>query len=232
MMNNPSNHPFYYYFPQNNNPNYLFTRQNQFQPLYRFPQYPNFPHYQPSFQYNPIMPTPNISIPRRPTFKNALNAATITVEDDEPIKNTSSDLCDNSNPDKIKGIKGKTLKISNMEYEYLQKKVCEHCRKCEHDELLLLCDYCDDAYHTYCLKPVLCEVPNEKEPWACPLCQTELDNIEYQKLRESNKLYVVLDPQYKRNIMEGFNMNNNPFLYRNWQMINPNPNQSQIEVNY
>lgn len=33
---------------------------------------------------------------------------------------------------------------------------------------MLLCDGCDDAFHTYCLVPPLSEVP--KGDWRCPLC--------------------------------------------------------------
>lgn len=34
---------------------------------------------------------------------------------------------------------------------YLLEKCCEVCHRFNDDEHLLLCDYCDDAYHTYCL---------------------------------------------------------------------------------
>ncbi|KAK6176380.1 hypothetical protein SNE40_014678 [Patella caerulea] len=46
-----------------------------------------------------------------------------------------------------------------------------HCRTCgrgDGDEYMLLCDGCDDAFHTYCLIPPLAEVP--KGDWRCPYC--------------------------------------------------------------
>lgn len=107
-----------------------------------------------------------------------------------------------------------SLQVTNKDYEYLQKKVCEQCRQIENDDRLLLCDYCDDAYHTYCLKPILVEVPTEKEIWACPLCQKELETLEKQekinrekeieKIKASNNFYVFLDPNYQPSPFFGF----------------------------
>jgi len=34
---------------------------------------------------------------------------------------------------------------------YILEKLCEVCGDFRHDDELLLCDYCDDAYHTFCL---------------------------------------------------------------------------------
>lgn len=34
---------------------------------------------------------------------------------------------------------------------YLLEKICEDCGDFRHEDKLLLCDYCDDAYHTFCL---------------------------------------------------------------------------------
>ena len=35
-------------------------------------------------------------------------------------------------------------------------------------EQMLLCDGCDDSYHTFCLMPPLAEIP--KGDWRCPKC--------------------------------------------------------------
>lgn len=39
----------------------------------------------------------------------------------------------------------------NRVKEYILEKLCEKCMDPNHDHLLLLCDVCDDAYHTFCL---------------------------------------------------------------------------------
>ena len=36
---------------------------------------------------------------------------------------------------------------------------------------MLLCDGCDDSYHTFCLMPPLTEIP--KGDWRCPKCVAE-----------------------------------------------------------
>lgn len=36
---------------------------------------------------------------------------------------------------------------------------------------MLLCDGCDDSYHTFCLMPPLAEIP--KGDWRCPKCVAE-----------------------------------------------------------
>lgn len=50
--------------------------------------------------------------------------------------------------------------------------VCEACNKDENDNKLILCDTCDDGYHTYCLKPKLNKIPEGE--WHCPKCQVHL----------------------------------------------------------
>jgi len=49
---------------------------------------------------------------------------------------------------------------------------CEVCHAGDYDELMLLCDGCDDAYHTYCLTPPLSEIP--PGDWRCPQCLAEV----------------------------------------------------------
>ena len=48
---------------------------------------------------------------------------------------------------------------------------CERCHTDVDEELLLLCDGCDEAYHTYCLIPQLTAIPDDE--WFCPQCQLE-----------------------------------------------------------
>lgn len=45
---------------------------------------------------------------------------------------------------------------------------CQRCGGGDHEDLLLLCDACDAAIHTFCLTPPLAAVPEGH--WHCPAC--------------------------------------------------------------
>ncbi|GFN77384.1 lysine-specific demethylase 5a [Plakobranchus ocellatus] len=53
-------------------------------------------------------------------------------------------------------------------YSGADKYYCHMCGRGDGEEQMLLCDGCDDAFHTYCLVPPLSEVP--KGDWRCPSC--------------------------------------------------------------
>jgi len=53
---------------------------------------------------------------------------------------------------------------------YLLMKTCERCNDIDNDDLLLLCDICDDAYHIFCLTPPLKQIPPDDQEWLCPAC--------------------------------------------------------------
>ncbi|XP_072305119.1 lysine-specific demethylase 5C isoform X2 [Eucyclogobius newberryi] len=65
--------------------------------------------------------------------------------------------------------------ISNTTSARLQKEVesfvCRMCGRADDDEKLLLCDGCEDNYHTFCLLPSLTDPP--KGRWRCPKCVAE-----------------------------------------------------------
>uniref|UniRef100_A0A8B9LSY9 [histone H3]-trimethyl-L-lysine(4) demethylase n=1 Tax=Astyanax mexicanus TaxID=7994 RepID=A0A8B9LSY9_ASTMX len=49
--------------------------------------------------------------------------------------------------------------------------MCMACGRGDEEDRLLLCDGCDDSYHTFCLIPPLQDVP--KGDWRCPKCVAE-----------------------------------------------------------
>ncbi|XP_010885439.1 lysine-specific demethylase 5A isoform X3 [Esox lucius] len=49
--------------------------------------------------------------------------------------------------------------------------MCLMCGRGDEEDRLLLCDGCDDSYHTFCLIPPLQDVP--KGEWRCPKCVAE-----------------------------------------------------------
>uniref|UniRef100_A0A1B0AWY0 [histone H3]-trimethyl-L-lysine(4) demethylase n=1 Tax=Glossina palpalis gambiensis TaxID=67801 RepID=A0A1B0AWY0_9MUSC len=53
----------------------------------------------------------------------------------------------------------------------LMKYICHICNRGDVEESMLLCDGCDDSYHTFCLLPPLSCIP--KGEWLCPRCVVE-----------------------------------------------------------
>ncbi|XP_066248844.1 lysine-specific demethylase 5 [Euwallacea similis] len=64
--------------------------------------------------------------------------------------------------------RSKTIKY---DFDPLAKYVCHNCNRGDAEEFMLLCDGCDDSYHTFCLMPPLSEIP--KGDWRCPKCVAE-----------------------------------------------------------
>lgn len=65
--------------------------------------------------------------------------------------------------------KKKTL--SSALADPLAKYICLICNRGDSEEDMLLCDGCDDSYHTFCLIPPILEIP--KGDWRCPKCIVE-----------------------------------------------------------
>ncbi|CAH2316157.1 lysine-specific demethylase 5C isoform X1 [Pelobates cultripes] len=60
------------------------------------------------------------------------------------------------------------LRRYNSSTQFVESYVCRICSRGDDDDRLLLCDGCDDNYHTFCLLPPLAEPP--KGIWHCPKC--------------------------------------------------------------
>ncbi|KAJ4441673.1 hypothetical protein ANN_11531 [Periplaneta americana] len=59
----------------------------------------------------------------------------------------------------------------NYVFDSLSQYVCHNCECGGAEESLLLCDGCDDSYHTFCLIPPLPDIP--RGDWKCPKCIAE-----------------------------------------------------------
>ncbi|CAG9759909.1 unnamed protein product [Ceutorhynchus assimilis] len=64
-------------------------------------------------------------------------------------------------------------RAKHIKYDFdpLAKYICRNCNRGDAEEYMLLCDGCDDSYHTFCLMPPLTEIP--KGDWRCPKCVAE-----------------------------------------------------------
>lgn len=73
----------------------------------------------------------------------------------------------------------------------LEQYNCCVCQEGDREAQLLLCDECDDAYHTFCLVPPLPDVP--RGDWRCPQCVAKVCNrppVEYG-FEQSKKQYTL-----------------------------------------
>eukprot|EP01116_Phalansterium_solitarium_P022636 TRINITY_DN7549_c0_g1_i1.p1 TRINITY_DN7549_c0_g1~~TRINITY_DN7549_c0_g1_i1.p1 ORF type:complete len:681 (+),score=-49.09 TRINITY_DN7549_c0_g1_i1:140-2182(+) len=67
--------------------------------------------------------------------------------------------------------------------EKLMDIFCEVCNSGDNDAELILCDLCDCGYHTFCLHPVLKQVPEGS--WVCPLCIPSSSDSTMMKIMKS-----------------------------------------------
>ena len=68
--------------------------------------------------------------------------------------------------------------------------VCLVCGSGGEEDRLLLCDGCDDSYHTFCLIPPLNDVP--KGDWRCPKClaQVRIQQLT-QEVRKAPQIFKI-----------------------------------------
>ncbi|XP_013414674.1 lysine-specific demethylase 5A-like isoform X2 [Lingula anatina] len=81
-------------------------------------------------------------------------AVPITVKEEKEVKEEGSGR--------------KKYTASSKSVNYIDLYMCHTCGLGDDEDMMLLCDGCDDAFHTYCLVPPLQEVP--KGDWRCPTC--------------------------------------------------------------
>ena len=61
-----------------------------------------------------------------------------------------------------------------------KNKMLKRCKKCndfKNENLILFCIYCQDAYHSYCVKSKLKNFPKNRECIICPRCKEEEKKI-------------------------------------------------------
>lgn len=75
----------------------------------------------------------------------------------------------------------------SLTFSKVDSFVCRMCGRGDDDEKLLLCDGCDDNYHTYCLLPPLTDPP--KGNWRCPKCVAEVREKVFKALVCVYKIY-------------------------------------------
>ncbi|XP_029974439.1 lysine-specific demethylase 5C isoform X1 [Salarias fasciatus] len=96
----------------------------------------------------------------------------VTVKKEEPEEENGKHI-DEAEPDPDGPCTKMTMRLRrNLNNpQCVDNFVCRMCGRGDDDEKLLLCDGCDDNYHTFCLLPPLTEPP--KGNWRCPKCVAE-----------------------------------------------------------
>uniref|UniRef100_A0A8C2J8N9 [histone H3]-trimethyl-L-lysine(4) demethylase n=1 Tax=Cyprinus carpio TaxID=7962 RepID=A0A8C2J8N9_CYPCA len=94
----------------------------------------------------------------------------IVKEDVDDNKNHIDDPNDSGDEPCTKMTMRLRRNLSNP--QFVDSFVCRMCGRGDEDEKLLLCDGCDDNYHTFCLIPPLSDPP--KGNWRCPKCVAEV----------------------------------------------------------
>eukprot|EP01017_Pseudomicrothorax_dubius_P048007 TRINITY_DN8672_c0_g1_i6.p1 TRINITY_DN8672_c0_g1~~TRINITY_DN8672_c0_g1_i6.p1 ORF type:complete len:506 (-),score=52.48 TRINITY_DN8672_c0_g1_i6:315-1832(-) len=107
----------------------------------------------------------------------------ILILSDSETRDTRDSSSHMSSESQSRGWRKKQRRLSQYQ-TYIIGKRCEVCNIPARDDLLLLCDYCDDSYHTYCLDPPVEKVPSKEENWACPVCKMAKKRYEEEKLAD------------------------------------------------
>ncbi|XP_075458456.1 lysine-specific demethylase 5A isoform X2 [Ascaphus truei] len=94
----------------------------------------------------------------------------ITVSDG--VKDRADEVCRKRRSYKLEafGMQMRQRKGA-LSVSFVDLYICLFCGRGDSEDRLLLCDGCDDSYHTFCLIPPLSEVP--KGDWRCPKCIAE-----------------------------------------------------------
>ncbi|XP_064778647.1 lysine-specific demethylase 5C-like isoform X3 [Oncorhynchus masou masou] len=113
--------------------------------------------------------TPTPPPPSDVTVKNKVKKE----EDDDDDGGDRHDEKDQDNPNSDGPCTKMTMRLRRnlSNPQFVDSFVCRMCGRGDEDEKLLLCDGCDDNYHTFCLLPPLTEAP--KGNWRCPKCVAE-----------------------------------------------------------
>uniref|UniRef100_A0A4W3GNJ7 Lysine-specific demethylase 5A n=1 Tax=Callorhinchus milii TaxID=7868 RepID=A0A4W3GNJ7_CALMI len=115
-------------------------------------------------QRQPVQTSKMNSLGRRAKrLKSEVNAALIPAPSD----------CQQQYPQSTAGLPSSETESLRLYVNLLQIDlyVCLVCARGDDEDRLLLCDGCDDSYHTFCLIPPLHDVP--KGDWRCPKCVAE-----------------------------------------------------------
>ncbi|XP_073400283.1 lysine-specific demethylase 5A isoform X2 [Dendrobates tinctorius] len=116
----------------------------------------------------------SVEISKSPEVKklHAFGAAPRVIGVGDSVKDRADELLKKRKTSKLDafGMQMRQRKGA-LSVNFVDLYICLFCGRGDCEEKLLLCDGCDDSYHTFCLIPPLPEVP--KGDWRCPKCIAE-----------------------------------------------------------
>lgn len=97
-----------------------------------------------------------------------------------PMKNGNKrkEISSTSNSNTIDPVRSTFVSLSSLRFDFgsfsfqFAHFICKSCGRGDDDNYLLICDICDNCYHTYCLIPALTEIPRGQ--WRCPKCVAQV----------------------------------------------------------
>jgi len=109
---------------------------------------------------------------------------------DKDIESSYSSFDEDSILNEKKKKKGAKKLVEKIE-DKIELIKCLNCKRGDDEAFILLCDGCDDSYHTFCLIPALKEIP--KGDWRCPKCIAEICKkpTEQYGFEQSKKTYTL-----------------------------------------
>eukprot|EP00794_Sanderia_malayensis_P010905 gene10905-12064_t len=101
----------------------------------------------------------------------------------------------------------KKQEVCESESDEEDDNPCAYCYSNKRPDLVLLCDICDAAYHTLCLRPPLMTIP--EGDWNCPYCQqVELIDLLEEKQKELLNKIKAIERASKRAIFDDIKVSN------------------------
>ena len=89
---------------------------------------------------------------------------TKNFNNNEITKNDGNEITKNDGNEITKNVDHEITKNSFDNSSSSSDDCCKKCGNSEKQELLLLCDRCDNGWHTFCLTPALSKVPEGTVP--------------------------------------------------------------------
>ena len=141
------------------------------------------------------------------------------------IRSYSKEQLDELYQKKVIEVKNKYQKVLKKKPCQVASKICKELKRCEkcsdfiNQNSMMLCTYCEDAYHCYCVD--FSGRSKKRDEYVCPNCEIQLENEETipTRLKGFNKTVKKIQK------VKFINVNRNVILAKNLFLKHLNINQ-------